>query len=558
MNSAENNTNPICQINTSSFGVLNLAPEDQIHKAYLYWAGIGTGDFNVKLNGEPIVAERTFSFFGGSNELDYFSAFADVTSLVQSGGNGIYSLTDLDLRALLAIPPPNYCSNRTNFAGWSIVVIYKNDLLPQNQLNLYDGLQAVPTDVTILLDNIRVIDSVGAKIGFIAWEGDRDLEEGERLLMNGFEVGNPPLNPPTNAFNGTNSFTGQETLYNMDLDVYDIEDYIRVGDTVAEVKLTSGRDFVLISTIVTKLNTILPDATSSIDNIISVCGSRQITVDYTILNTDGTDILPARTPITFYADGIAIGNAETNIPINFEESWSAQIILTIPDTIPDDFTLTVIADDNYGVGIISEISENNNSFDQAVNLRRLPKFNDIAIPIVCNEGFNKGTFDLSAYADLVTTNTDDEISFYNTLQDAENGAFQIANLSNYTTSESPKQIFIKLSNAFCSDIKVVTLNIKNCPPTVYNFISTNNDGKNDTFSIDGLRNIFVNFKLEIYNRWGVLLWKGNDSAEDWNGKATRGLLVDGDYVPDGTYYYILDLNDVDYPNPMTGFLYINR
>ena len=104
----------------------------------------------------------------------------------------------------------------------------------------------------------------------------------------------------------------------------------------------------------------------------------------------------------------------------------------------------------------------------------------------------------------------------------------------------------------------VELNIRNCPPTVYNYISANNDGTNDAFFIAGLRDIFVKFKIEIYNRWGVLLWKGNNATEDCNGKATHGLLVDGDYVPDGTYYYVLDLNDADYPNPLTGFLYIFR
>jgi hypothetical protein len=32
-----------------------------IKKAYLYWAGSGTGDFNVKLNNLDVTALRTFS-----------------------------------------------------------------------------------------------------------------------------------------------------------------------------------------------------------------------------------------------------------------------------------------------------------------------------------------------------------------------------------------------------------------------------------------------------------------------------------------------------------------
>jgi hypothetical protein len=62
-----------------------------------------------------------------------------------------------------------------------------------------------------------------------------------------------------NAFNGTNSFTGS-TLYNMDLDVYNIQNN-NIGDTSAQIQLTSGQDFVMINAIVTKLNSQLPDAT---------------------------------------------------------------------------------------------------------------------------------------------------------------------------------------------------------------------------------------------------------------------------------------------------------
>ena len=99
---------------------------------------------------------------------------------------------------------------------------------------------------------------------------------------------------------------------------------------------------------------------------------------------------------------------------------------------------------------------------------------------------------------------------------------------------------------------------KNCPPTVYNFISANNDGSNDTFVIKGLRDIFLNFDLRVYNRWGVLIWQGNHDIPNWDGHATEGPVVGNSAVPDGTYYYVLHLNDPDYREPMTGFLYITR
>ena len=30
--------------------------------------------------------------------------------------------------------------NKTNFGGWAIIVVYNNNALPLNQLNIYDGL----------------------------------------------------------------------------------------------------------------------------------------------------------------------------------------------------------------------------------------------------------------------------------------------------------------------------------------------------------------------------------------------------------------------------------
>ena len=126
-----------------------------------------------------------------------------ITTLVQSQGNGLYLLENLEQ----IDTSQNYCSTGTNFAGWALVVIYEDLSLPLNQINIYDGLETVPDAITINLDNLNVLDVEGAKIGFIAWEGDVSLSVNESLRMNGYLLSNPPLNPSTNAFNGTNSFT---------------------------------------------------------------------------------------------------------------------------------------------------------------------------------------------------------------------------------------------------------------------------------------------------------------------------------------------------------------
>ena len=125
----------------------------------------------------------------------------------------------------------------------------------------------------------------------------------------------------------------------------------------------------------------------------------------------------------------------------------------------------------------------------------------------------------------------------------------------YEALTTPQTLYVRIENDFgCYSITSFNLITRNCPPTVYNAVSVNNDGYNDDFFIDGLRDIFTDFKLEIYNRWGKLLWTGNNNVPNWDGYVKDG--IGGNKAPEGTYFYILYLNDENYPDPLTGYLYL--
>ncbi|PQB02957.1 hypothetical protein [Aureitalea marina] len=300
LNPAEN-SDGICEILTESSANFSLLAGQSIIAAYLYWAGSGTGDFEVELNGIPIEAERQFSFNFDSQGTNYefFGAMAEITTLLQESDTNDYLFTELDLTDV--IEP--FCANQTNFGGWSVTVVYEDLGLPLNQVAIFDGFEAVSggnTTLNIELNNLDVLDNIGAKIGFLAWEGDSGLAVDETLRINGAILSNPPLNPANNAFNGTNSFTNSSELYNMDIDVYSIENNIDPGDTQALIQLTSGQDLVLINNIVTVLNTELPDATIEIslrDPI--VCGDTDFTLDYTVFNLNSTGELVAKLLLLF-------------------------------------------------------------------------------------------------------------------------------------------------------------------------------------------------------------------------------------------------------------------
>src|SRR5690554_8223146 len=79
LNIEENGTFGACTILTESSADFQLEPGQTLVSAHLYWAGSGTGDFNVKLNGATINADRQFALTANSG-LTYFSAYAEVTS----------------------------------------------------------------------------------------------------------------------------------------------------------------------------------------------------------------------------------------------------------------------------------------------------------------------------------------------------------------------------------------------------------------------------------------------------------------------------------------------
>ncbi|GGW66121.1 gliding motility-associated-like protein [Winogradskyella epiphytica] len=550
MNLAENGTSAPCEIHTESSANLTLNDNQNVVAAYLYWAGSGAGDFNISLNNIDITTERTFSDAIDSNRI-FFAAFADVTSIIIDQGSTEYTISNFDLTDVIA----PYCPSGTNFGGWAITIIYEDSNLPLNQLNVYDGLQSVPEYLSITLDNLNVLDNENAKIGFVAWEGDRSIAVNEQLTINGSVISNYPLNPANNAFNGTNSFTGESNLYNMDIDVYSIQNHINIGDTTANIVLTSGQDFVMINNIITVLNSQLPDATITIDNDAMSCGDNQIEIFYTVYNSNSTAILPANTPIAFYYNDSLIGVSVTQNEIAINGSESSSISINLPDNLDSLVTIIAIVDDDGTMnGVVTESNENNNSAFKEIELLIIPETTILPDLIGCNEGFESSTYNLFEAIESLDFNEED-LSFYRSLEDLHLGDNSIIMPSHYYNVSNPETIYIKLISPPCYEIFQFNLNIENCPPYIPQGFSPNNDSKNDWFNIQGLYNIFTEHELQIFNRYGELIFYGNND-KPWNGEINRGLNNKGNIVPVGTYYYVLNLNDPKY-RPKVGWVYVN-
>ncbi|HRE73537.1 MAG TPA: gliding motility-associated C-terminal domain-containing protein [Flavobacteriales bacterium] len=84
-----------------------------------------------------------------------------------------------------------------------------------------------------------------------------------------------------------------------------------------------------------------------------------------------------------------------------------------------------------------------------------------------------------------------------------------------------------------------------------NGFSPNGDGMNEVWQIDFIR-LFPEAQVEIYNRWGQLLFLSIGYNTPWDGT------FNNQPVPVGTYYYIINLNHPLYPDAFTGPLTVIR
>lgn len=90
------------------------------------------------------------------------------------------------------------------------------------------------------------------------------------------------------------------------------------------------------------------------------------------------------------------------------------------------------------------------------------------------------------------------------------------------------------------------------PGIIPNFFSPNGDGFNDAFVVSAEG--YKNFRILIYNRWGTLLFEGNSSRIQWDGKTLAGA-----EVPEGNYFYILTMDDGDGTSKENrGFFFLDR
>ncbi|MDO5980693.1 gliding motility-associated C-terminal domain-containing protein [Flavivirga spongiicola] len=91
--------------------------------------------------------------------------------------------------------------------------------------------------------------------------------------------------------------------------------------------------------------------------------------------------------------------------------------------------------------------------------------------------------------------------------------------------------------------------------TISKAVTPNGDAYNEFFEISGIELCGFIYDVKIFNRWGALVYESDNYQNDWNGAASSGSIGTAGKVPNGTYYYIIKLQNSGL-NPITGPVYL--
>ncbi|MGA9638142.1 gliding motility-associated C-terminal domain-containing protein [Flavobacterium sp.] len=150
----------------------------------------------------------------------------------------------------------------------------------------------------------------------------------------------------------------------------------------------------------------------------------------------------------------------------------------------------------------------------------------------------------------VTTTTGSTINWY----ESETSITALAPTSELKTNETYWAGSINdISGCESTSRKAITVVFK-CPEDIiYTGFSPNDDGVNDTYSTSYIKNLYPNFNIKIFNRWGRIVYKGDANTPEWNGENDGK----GELVPVGVYYYLITFN-IEGKKPAQGEIYLSR
>ncbi len=162
------------------------------------------------------------------------------------------------------------------------------------------------------------------------------------------------------------------------------------------------------------------------------------------------------------------------------------------------------------------------------------------------------SYDLSELVFDDLNNSGGKVDYYSIFPDTSD--YNNGLITDYLLQQT-QDVYVLMSTPIgCYDIDKVQINIQQ-NLIIPNGFSPNGDGINDYFVIPGIHH-YPDNELIIFNRWEKIVYQSKNYQNDWGGKAEKGIILDKEILPEGTYFYVLKLSK-DSP-VLKGFIYLKH
>jgi gliding motility-associated-like protein len=342
------------------------------------------------------------------------------------------------------------------------------------------------------------------------------------------------------------SITGIGTLTNVTIS------YVLSGSNVTSVQtvtlavINGKADFVIPAALLPNTGS----TTISIVNLVNndtTCDINLTTVSDTfIINPIPTAPVSVNQPFC-KADGATIANLVPNGP---QYKWYNSSALTTP--LASNY---VLKSEDYWLTETSSSGCTSPAAMITVTVSNLPA------PSLDTDGQNFCGLENPTLLDLSNnTNASSTIVWYDAVNNGnvltsatpltDNTIYYGFDFSSVTNCLSEDHLEVKVSLSHCDDTEYETFFIPDG-------FSPNGDNVNDTFKILKIDFLYPDYKIEIYNRYGNVIFKGNKNKPDWDGRNSEGGGMGDGIAPNGVYFYVIHFNKDNKP-PQQGRLYLNR
>jgi uncharacterized repeat protein (TIGR01451 family) len=211
----------------------------------------GTIKFRAPGQAYTVLTAAVTDFGVGTNVFTpRYQSFVDVTVQVAAAGGGTYAAGDVSAG-----------TGGDHYAGWSLVVAYRDAAQPARNLTVFDGfatkgIGAPATTIPVSGFQTPAAGPVRTTLGFVAYEGDL-LSSMDSVSLNATTLSNS-ANQATNFFNGSISNEGVQVLsrdpaytntMGYDSDLVNADGILANNATSAAIGVSPGRDSVLLGVI---------------------------------------------------------------------------------------------------------------------------------------------------------------------------------------------------------------------------------------------------------------------------------------------------------------------